>query len=157
MLKLSYRCILPLLLLQGTALAAPAPLLKVIVTSAPTPTNSYTNGCTLDDRGQVIIEHKLWLFPSGPGLTSKEVRPASLSIKNIKAVIAEAALGNITGMDPLGGETYKYFAYQKQMGGSLKEIFLLNKNGLGLSNDSPMVEPLSRFVDSICGDMQLPQ
>ncbi len=149
MLKFSYYWILPLLFLHGTVFAAP--LLEVRTTSPSTPTNSYINSCILNDRGQVVIEHNVWLFPSGPNLASKEIRAANLSVKNIKSVIAQAEMGNVTGVDPIGGSTYKYFAYQKQANGSLKEIFLLNKNGQGSFNDSPVVEPLSRFIDSICG------
>lgn len=152
MLKSPYRWMLPLLLFQGVALAAP--LLKVVATSPTTPTNSYTNSCTLNSFGQVVIEHHVWLFPSGPELAAKEVRNINLNVKNIKAVIAQAALGHITGIDPIGGGTYRFFAYQKQADGSTKEIFLLNKDGQGSFNDSPMVEPLSRFIDSICGNMQ---
>jgi type IV pilus assembly protein PilA len=154
-MKLSHAWLFSLLSLSGMALAAPAPLLKVIVASPTTPTNSYSSSCTLDATGQVIIEHTTTLFPSGPSLKSKEVRAASLSVKNIKTVIAEAAQGTITGTPIVGGVTHQYFAYQKQAGRT-EEVFLLDKLAAiesGLVNDSPMVKPLVKFIDSVCGDL----
>lgn len=151
-MKLKRAWLFSLFALSGTAFAAPAPLLKVVVASPTTPSNSYSNSCTLDANGQVIIEHTTTLFPSGPSLKSKEVRTASLSVKSIKAVIAEAAQGTITGTPIVGGYTHQYFAYQKQAGHT-EEIFLLDRVGAGLFNDAPVVEPLTKFIDSVCGDL----
>jgi|GEM_PF-1257934 len=150
-MKLSHAGLFSLLALPGLAFAAPAPLLKVVVASPTLPSNSYSNSCTLDGNGQVIIEHTARLFPSGPSLKSKEVRAASLSVKAIKAVIAEAALGNITGTPSVGGYVHQYFAYQ--LDGHPKRIFLLDKVGGSLFNDSSVVEPLTKFIDSVCGDL----
>lgn len=150
-MKLSHAWLFSLLPLSGMAFAAPAPLLKVVVASPTLPANSNSHSCTLDGNRQVIIEHTVNLSPSGPSLKSKEVRTANLNVKAIKTVIAEAAQGNITGTPIVGGYTHQYFAYQQD--GRPKRIFLLDKVGGGLFNDSPAVEPLTKFIDSVCGDL----
>lgn len=139
-----------LLPLSGIAFAAPEPLLKVVVAS--TSANDTSNSCTLDGNGKVIIEHTVKLSPSGSSLKSKEVRAANLSVNDIKSVIANAAQGNITGKPLVGSYTHQYFAYQQQ-NSQTKKIFLLDKVGGGVVNDSPAVGPLTKFIDSVCGDL----
>ena len=158
MFKLSQRLLLSLVLSTSAVQAAPAtmPLLKIIARSPTTPTNSYLDSCTLNIKGQLLIEHSVYLFPSGPSLISKETRLIQLNTKDIKSVIDQAANGSVTGMDLIGGATYKYYAYQKQADGSVKEVFLANQNGIGRVNDSPSVEPLSRFIDRLCGTLVTP-
>ncbi len=151
MSKSSYRWLLPLLLLQGTALAAPAPLLKAIANSATTPTDHYTNTCTLLDNGQVVIEHNISIWQNPSVLSSKEIHTANLSVKSIKAVITQVAQGNITGTELIGGATYKYYAYQKQ-GSTLQEVFLRSQTN-DVVNDSALVNPLIKFTDDLCGDI----
>jgi type IV pilus assembly protein PilA len=121
--------------------------------------NSYTHSCTLNGNGQIIVEHTMTLFPTGPSLQSKEVRAAAFSVKEIQAVIAEAAQGNIAPKDKIldippfdVGFKHQYFAYQKQ-DGVWKRVFLINKVDGGLVNDAPAVKPLVRFIDSVCGDL----
>ena len=150
-MKLSHAWLFLLLPLSGIALAAPAPLLKVVVASPTQAPNGNINSCTLDDNGQVTIEHTVKLSPSGPSLKSKEVRTASLNVKGIKTVIAVAAQGKITGTPPVVGSfKHQYFAFQNS-----KKTFLLDKVGDGLFNDSPAVKPLTDFIDSVCGDLSL--
>jgi type IV pilus assembly protein PilA len=150
-MKLSHAWLFSLLPLSGMAFAAPAPLLKVVVASPTLAANSNSNTCTLDDNGQVTIEHTVKLSPSGPNLKSKEIRTANVNANGIKTVIAVAAQGKITGTTPVVGSfKHQYFAFQNS-----KKTFLLDKVGDGLFNDSPAVKPLTDFIDSVCGDLSL--
>ncbi|MBT9096623.1 hypothetical protein KFZ76_02710 [Methylovulum psychrotolerans] len=151
-MKLSHVWPLFLLPLSGIALATPDPLLRVVVASPAMPTNSNSNSCTIDGNGKVIVQHTVNISTSGPSLTSREVRAAKLSVAEIKAVIATAAQGTITGKATTGGYTHQYFAYQTQNSHTQK-IFLLDKVGGGLINDSLAVTPLTKFMDSVCGDL----
>ncbi len=151
-MKLSHVWPLFLLPLSGMALAAPDPLLRVVVASPALPANSNSNSCTVDGNGKVIVEHTVNLSTSGPSLKSREVRPATLSVAEIKSVIATAAQGTITGQATKGGYTHQYFAYQTQ-NSQTQKIFLLDKVGGGLVNDSLAVTPLTQFIDSVCGDL----
>ena len=159
MFNLSQRLFLSLVLSSSVVNAAPAttPLLKIIASSPTTPTDHYFDSCTLNEKGQLLIEHSINLFPSGPSLIAKETRLINLNTKDIKSVIDQAANGTVTGMDLIGGATYRYYAYQKQADGSVKEIFLANQNGIGRVNDSPLVAPLSHFIDLLCGAFTTPQ
>lgn len=151
-MKLPHAWLFFLLPLSGIAFATPDPLLKVIVASPIMSANGNSNSCTLDGNGKVIIEHTVKLSQTGPSLKSKEVKNVNLSVNDIKSVIAQAAQGNISGKLLVGGYTHQYFAYQQQ-NGQTKKIFLSDRVGDGLFNDSPAVEPLTKFIDSVCGDL----
>lgn len=151
--KIAYACLLPLLVLSGSVLAA-NPLLQVRTASAAIPADGYSNNCTLYDNGQVVINHTVSLFHLPNTLSAKEVKTLKISTQDIKAVINEAAMGNITGNPLAGAVTYQYFAYQKQADKSQKEIFLLDKApAVSFVNDSAVVAPLVSFIDSVCGDI----
>jgi pantothenate kinase len=153
MLKLSYRWLLPLLLLQSVATVASAEtLFKVVQSSPSTPTDSYTASCTISPT-TVVIEHGTNLWQSS-SFSAKETKKVNVTAASLRKLINQAAKGAITGFPLIGGGTYQYFAYQKQTDGSLKQILLLDKQG-GQSNDSPMVAPLTRFIDRVCGELVL--
>lgn len=151
-MKLSHAWLFLLLPLSGTVLAAPEPLLKVVVASPTLATNGSMNTCTLDGSGQVLIENTVKSSLSGVSLKSKEAKTVTLNANGIKSVIALAAQGKISGTPPVvGGFEHQYFAFQ-----NAKKIFLLDKAGNnGLFNDSPAVKPLTDFIDSVCGDLSL--
>lgn len=153
-MKLSHAWLFLFLPLSGIALAAPEPLLKVVVASPNMPLNGNSHSCTLYGNGRVIIDHTVKLFPSSPSLKSKEIRAVNINVNGIKTVIADAAQGNITSNPIAFYFTHQYFAYQQQ-DGQAKQIFLLDKVGGQLVNDSPAVGPLTKFIDSVCGDLSL--
>jgi hypothetical protein len=150
-MKLSYRLLLSLLLIQGSAMAA-EPLFKVTSSSPSIPADSYSTTCTINAAGQVITSRNTVIFKSGTAFNSTESKTVKLSVANLRKVINETAKGNITGVPLVGGGTHQYFAYQKPVKGVAKEILLLDKNG-GMSNDSPLVASLSKFIDGLCGDI----
>lgn len=152
-MKLSYRLLLPFLLMQGAATAAPADLLfRVTSSTPPIPADNYSTTCTINTAGQVVTARKTTLFKSGALFNSTESKTVKLSLASLRKAIDETAAGHITGIPLFGGGIHQYFAYQKPVKGAAKEILLLDKNG-GMSNDSPVVEPLKKFIDSLCGDI----
>jgi hypothetical protein len=100
-----------------------------------------------------VIEHGTNLWQSS-SFSAKEIKKVNVTAASLRPLINQAAKGTITGFPLIGGGTYQYFAYQKQTDGSLKQILLLDKQG-GQSNDSPMVAPLTRFIDRVCGELVL--
>lgn len=152
-MKLSYRLLLSLLLINGIATAAPVEVLfKVTSSTAPIPANSYSTTCTVNTSGKVDTAHNTVIFKSGEVFSSTESKMVKLSLTSLRKAIASAAKGHITGVPLFGGSTYQYYAYQRHSSGAVKKILLLDKNG-GMSNDSPLAEPLGKFIDKLCGDI----
>lgn len=156
MLKSSYRLLLLLLLIHGAATAAPAAptelLFKVISSSPTIPADSYSTTCTINNAGRVDITRDTGLFKFQTSFKSVESKIVKLNVATLRKVINDAAKGHVTGLPIIGGGTYQYFAYQIPVKGATKEVLLLDKKG-GMTNDSPLVEPLSKFIDGICGNV----
>ena len=147
-------CVFTCIMSANSALATEA-LFKVITASPAIPADGYSNSCTIYIHGQVVIEHNVNLFNLQKTLTAKEVKTVKLNSKDIKAVIAQAALGKVTAKSLAGASTYQYFAYQKQADKSVQTIPLLDKNpAVSFINDSPVIAPVVDFIDGVCGNIE---
>ena len=153
MLKSSCRWILPLALLHSVATTASAEaLLKVYSTSPPIPDDSYSTSCTIHRHGMVVIEHTTNLWGSFQVLKATETKKVKLSPNTLLSLIDEAATGTISGEIMVGGGEHKYVAFHQQDDGSTETVLLLDKHN-ALTNDSPAVKPLTKFIDVLCGDI----